>query len=67
MRRTLTSGEKRDFGDRLDWIEREVNRLKMPLAFANQLYLLRQHIDFVQHKLEHAVPEAATDTGQAPA
>jgi TRAP-type uncharacterized transport system substrate-binding protein len=52
MRRTLTAGEKRDFGARLDWIEREVNGLRMPLAFANQLYLLRQHIEFVQHKLE---------------
>lgn len=51
MRRTLTSGETRDFGERLDWIEQEVHELEPPLAFANQVYLLRQHIDFVQHKL----------------
>lgn len=52
MRRELTQGETRDFGERLDWIEGEVNALHPPLAFANQLYSLRQHIDFVQHKLE---------------
>lgn len=51
MRRTLTHGETRDFGDRLDWIEREVNDLQPPLAFANQVYALRQHIDFVQERL----------------
>lgn len=53
MRRTLTRGETRDYGERLDWIEREVNELQPPLAFANQVYALRQHIDFVQQKLEH--------------
>ena len=53
MRRTLTSGETRDFGERLDWIETEVNEITTPLSYANQLYSLRQHIDFVQHKLEH--------------
>lgn len=52
MRRTLTHGETRNFGARLDWIEREVNDLQPPLAFANQVYALRQHIDFVQEKLE---------------
>jgi TRAP-type uncharacterized transport system substrate-binding protein len=51
MRRTLTRGETRDFDARLQWIEREVNELHPPLAFANQLYLLRQHIDFVQSRL----------------
>ncbi|MCW5625043.1 MAG: ABC transporter substrate-binding protein [Burkholderiales bacterium] len=51
-RRTLTEGETREFGDRLEWIEQEVNALHIPLAFANQVYLLRQHIDFVQQKLE---------------
>lgn len=53
MRRTLTSGETRDFGERLDWIENEVNEITTPLSYADQLYSLRQHIDFVQHKLEH--------------
>jgi TRAP-type uncharacterized transport system substrate-binding protein len=51
MRRPLTDGETQNFGERLDWIEQEVNDLHTPLSFANQVYLLRQHIDFVQHKL----------------
>lgn len=60
MRRQLTKGETRDFRERLEWIEREVNELHTPVAFANQLYLLRQHIDFVQHKLEQIALQATT-------
>ena len=62
MRRTLTKGETRDFGERLTWIEREVNEIHTPVAYANQLYSLRQHIDFVQQKLEQIV--ATTTTGK---
>ena len=61
MRRTLTRGETRDYGERLDWIEREVNELQPPLAFANQVYALRQHIDFVQQKLEHIAAGVSGD------
>lgn len=64
MRRQLTKGETRDFRERLEWIEREVNELHTPVAFANQLYLLRQHIDFVQHKLEQIA--ATVTTGKHP-
>ncbi|MFO1318619.1 MAG: TAXI family TRAP transporter solute-binding subunit [Burkholderiales bacterium] len=64
MRRTLTRGETRDFGARLDWIEREVNELETPVAFANVLYALRQHIDFVQHKLERMAAGASPETGE---
>jgi hypothetical protein len=64
MRRQLTKGETRDFRERLEWIEREVNELHTPVAFANQLYLLRQHIDFVQHKLEQIA--ATITTGKHP-
>jgi len=60
MRRTLTTGETRDFGERLDWIEHEVNEIHTPVAYANQLYLLRQHIDFVQHKLKEIVLQSRT-------
>lgn len=62
MRRPLTDGETQNFGERLDWIEQEVNDLHTPLSFANQVYLLRQHIDFVQHKLD-----PAAEGGEAPA
>jgi TRAP-type uncharacterized transport system substrate-binding protein len=35
----------------LDQIEESVNRLKMPLAFADQFYVLREHISFVRTRL----------------
>ncbi|SOE80773.1 TRAP-type uncharacterized transport system, substrate-binding protein [Caballeronia arationis] len=37
--------------DRVDAIENAVNRMKMPLAFADQFYVLREHIGFVRHRL----------------
>jgi hypothetical protein len=36
---------------RLDEIEDAVNRMKMPLAFADQFYVLREHIGFVRSRL----------------
>jgi len=36
---------------RLDDIEQGVNRLKMPLSFADQFYVLREHISFVRGRL----------------
>jgi hypothetical protein len=38
-------------GQRLDAIERGVNRIKIPLAFADQVYVLREHIGFVRNRL----------------
>ncbi len=35
----------------LDAIEASVNRMKMPLAFADQFYVLREHIGFVRARL----------------
>jgi len=32
----------------LEEIETEVNKMKMPLAFADQFYVLRDHIGFVR-------------------
>jgi TRAP-type uncharacterized transport system substrate-binding protein len=37
--------------DKLDGIEEAVNRLKMPLAYADQFYVLREHIGFVRNRL----------------
>jgi TRAP-type uncharacterized transport system substrate-binding protein len=37
--------------DEIDRIERAVNRLPVPLGFANQLYDLREHIDVVRRRL----------------
>ena len=36
---------------RLDDIEKGVNTMKMPVAFADQFYVLREHIRFVRDRL----------------
>lgn len=41
---------------RLDEIERSVNRMKIPVTFGDQFYVLRQHIIFVRDRLRSAVP-----------
>ncbi len=45
----------------IDRVEEAVNRIPVPLAFANQLYDLRQHIDVVRRRLNSmkAMPEDA--------
>jgi TRAP transporter TAXI family solute receptor len=45
---------------RLDAIERGVNRMPTPLAFADMLYTLRVHIRLVRDKLATAVPPEPT-------
>ncbi|HEY1999500.1 TAXI family TRAP transporter solute-binding subunit [Paraburkholderia sp.] len=50
-----TSAEERQaLIERLDAIEESVNGLKMPLAYADQFYVLREHIGFVRERLTHA-------------
>jgi TRAP-type uncharacterized transport system substrate-binding protein len=47
-------------------IEAAVNRLKMPLAYADQFYVLRQHIGFVRTRLAQAYDERThTEAGGA--
>jgi len=41
-------GERAKLLKRLDEIEVEVNKMKMPLAYAEQFYVLRDHISFVR-------------------
>jgi len=43
--------EQAEMLKRLDEIEEAVNRMKMPLAFADQFYVLREHIGFVRRRL----------------
>lgn len=40
--------ERKELLKRLDDIEAEVNKMKMPLAYAEQYYVLRDHISFVR-------------------
>jgi len=44
------SGERAEMLKRLDDIEAEVNKIKMPLAYADQFYVLRDHIKFVRDR-----------------
>ncbi len=46
-----TPEQKATMLKRLDEVEAEVNRMKMPLAFADQFYVLREHIGFVRGRL----------------
>ena len=53
-----TSATERDtLMRRLDAIEESVNAMKMPLAYADQFYVLREHIGFVRGRL-NAVRDA---------
>jgi TRAP-type uncharacterized transport system substrate-binding protein len=45
--------ERRSLIEQLDEIEESVNGLKMPLAYADQFYVLREHIGFVRDRLTH--------------
>jgi hypothetical protein len=42
---------------RLDEIEDSVNGIKTPLSFADQLYVLREHIGWVRHRLTTGVSQ----------
>jgi hypothetical protein len=49
-----------DWLKRLDAIELEVEHIRTPLAFANQLYILREHIDLVRAAILKKAAERAT-------
>ena len=40
--------------ERLDWIESRVNLIRLPLAFSDSLYFLREHIELVRRKMNEA-------------
>ena len=42
--------------ERLDHIEREVNKMKVPASFADQFYTLRGSIGFVRERVANAAP-----------
>jgi TRAP transporter TAXI family solute receptor len=41
--------------DRLDGIERSVNRIPTPLAYSENLYIFRQHVDLVRERVRRAI------------
>jgi hypothetical protein len=47
-----TAGAKRiEHLAKLDWIEDRVNDIRLPLAFSNHMYVLREHVDLVRRRL----------------
>ncbi len=53
-----------DMLQRLDEAEREVNRIPMPLAYAENLYFFREHVDVVRRRLVRRISDS---TGPVPA
>jgi TRAP transporter TAXI family solute receptor len=54
---TLVQGEKdpakiETYLKRIDGVEEKVNHLKLPVEFAEHIYVLREHIDFVRKKIQ---------------
>lgn len=47
----LTPEKRAELLGRLDRIEEEVNKMKVPASFADQFYVLRGHISFVRERL----------------
>jgi hypothetical protein len=65
-----SAAERASLLEQLDRIEDSVNGMKMPLAYADQFYVLREHIGFVRRRLTESrdtrgapdeAPEQATD------
>jgi hypothetical protein len=59
MRDKLTPEQRKQLSQRLDEIEKRVNVSKMPLPFADQFYVLREHINFVRRRLASSEAESA--------
>jgi hypothetical protein len=51
---TATDAEREPLRHRLEEIDRAVINLKIPAAFADQVYVLREHIKFVRERLAEA-------------
>ena len=47
-----SGGVTPDMLARLDELEEKANRLKVPVAYASTLYMLRNHIDMVRGSLK---------------
>lgn len=47
----LSAGQLAELAARIDEIEAEVNKMKVPASYADQFYFLRTHISFVRGKL----------------
>jgi NMT1 family protein len=57
-----TADQRADLLRRLDEIERRVITVKLPGSFADQVYVLRQHIDFVRNRIVQGGGRAAASS-----
>lgn len=62
-----TPEERRALMRQLDKIEESVNGMKMPLAYAGQFYVLREHIGFVRERLLAVREKLEATRAEAPA
>ena len=60
---TRTPATVAAFRQRLDRIEERAARRKLPLAFSNELYTLREHIGLVRRRLIHLAETVTTQSG----
>ncbi|MFT0173157.1 TAXI family TRAP transporter solute-binding subunit [Paraburkholderia mimosarum] len=60
----ISPAERQALLRRLDSIEESVNGMKMPLAYAEQFYVLREHIGFVRARLAEARDTRAADRAE---
>lgn len=56
----LTDDERKQLFARLDRIEASLNRLRMPLAYADAFYVLREHVGFVRSRLTATARQTST-------
>jgi len=57
---------REDLVRRLDDIETRVNHISIPLAYADELYRLRSHIDFVRERVQGTLDGASGEPGVLP-
>jgi hypothetical protein len=55
-----TDDERKQLFARLDRIEASLNRLRMPLAYADAFYVLREHVGFVRSRLTATARQTST-------
>ena len=49
---------------RLEEVERAVNRIPMPLAYAENLYFFREHVDVVRRRLTRRIAESGEPSSE---
>jgi hypothetical protein len=52
--------QKQQILNRLDRVENAVNQIRMPLSFADQLFVLRSHVAMVRARLLQQNPSRGT-------